>query len=111
MIGERGVTLSGGQRQRLAIARVFLKDPAVVILDEATSAVDTITERLIQESVEQMLKRRTAFIIAHRLSTVKKCDRIVVLEKGRIIQSGTHSQLMRQKGLYSSLHAHNRFRG
>jgi len=110
MLGERGVNLSGGQRQRLAIARVFLKDPAIVILDEATSAVDTITEKLIQESVEKMLKGRTAFIIAHRLSTGKNCDRIVVLSKGRIVQIGTHKELVKQKGLYSSLYLHNKFK-
>ncbi len=100
-VGERGVTLSGGQRQRLAIARVFLKDPPIVVLDEATSAVDTVTERMIQESIERMLEGRTAFIIAHRLSTIRNCSRILVLDEGRVAESGSHEELLaRENGMY-----------
>jgi len=91
-VGERGVKLSGGQKQRLAIARVILKDPAVVILDEATSAVDTVTEKLIQNSIDSLLRNRTSFIIAHRLSTIKKCDRIIVLSDQKIAEMGTHEE-------------------
>jgi ABC-type multidrug transport system fused ATPase/permease subunit len=109
MLGERGVKLSGGQRQRLAIARVFLKDPAIVILDEATSAVDTVTERLIQESIEAMLNGRTAFIIAHRLSTVKNCDRIIVMNAGSVAEIGTHDELMKKQGIYWNLHSTDQF--
>ena len=102
-VGERGATLSGGQRQRLAIARVVLKDPAVVILDEATSAVDTTSERQIQTSIDAMLYKRTAFIIAHRLSTVRKCDRIAVMHGGTIAELGTHEELLAHGGLYKQL--------
>ncbi|NLF39804.1 ABC transporter ATP-binding protein [bacterium] len=102
-VGERGVKLSGGQKQRLAIARVFLKDPPIVILDEATSAVDTKTERLIQEGIERMLHSRTAFIIAHRLSTIKTCDRIIVLGNRRIAEMGSHGELLARRGIYHEL--------
>jgi ATP-binding cassette subfamily B protein len=108
MVGERGVRLSGGQRQRLSIARVFLKDPAVVVLDEATSSVDTITEAEIQSSIEQMLKGRTAFIIAHRLSTIKRCDRIIVLDDKKLIEIGTHAELLKKQGVYYTLHEKSR---
>ncbi|MCX7848244.1 MAG: ABC transporter ATP-binding protein/permease [bacterium] len=108
VVGERGVTLSGGQKQRLALARVFLKDPPIVILDEATSAVDTKTEQLIQEGIERMLKNRTAFIIAHRLSTIKHCDRIIVLSHGTLAEMGTHDQLYAQRGIYFDLCEHNK---
>lgn len=100
VVGERGVTLSGGQRQRLAIARMFLKDPAVVVLDEATSAVDTVTERVVQEGLDRLLRGRTVFVVAHRLATVRHCDRIVVLDRGRIVEEGTHRELLRRRGLY-----------
>jgi ABC-type multidrug transport system fused ATPase/permease subunit len=105
LVGERGVKLSGGQKQRLAIARVFLKDPAIVILDEATSSVDSVTEKLIQQSIDNMLENRTAFIIAHRLSTIQKCDRIIVLANKNIIESGTHEQLLAKKGFYYDMHS------
>ncbi len=108
LVGERGVKLSGGQKQRLALARVFLKDPPIVILDEATSAVDTKTEQLIQEGIERMLKNRTAFIIAHRLSTIKSCDRIFVMSGGTIAESGTHAELYGQRGIYHDLCERNK---
>jgi ATP-binding cassette subfamily B protein len=105
MVGERGVKLSGGQKQRLAIARVFLKDPAIVILDEATSSVDSVTEKLIQQSIDNMLENRTAFIIAHRLSTIEKCDRIAVLCDKKIAEIGNHQQLLDNKGIYYNMHS------
>ncbi len=103
-VGERGVNLSGGQRQRLAIARAVLFDPKILILDEATSALDAESEALVQEALERLMKNRTVFVIAHRLATVRRCDRILVMEKGRIIESGTHSQLLEQQGRYASFY-------
>ena len=103
-VGERGVKLSGGQRQRLAIARVFLKDPAVVILDEATSSLDTASERLVEDAMEELLKGRTTIIIAHRLSTVRRADRVLVLDHGVVTESGTHDALLAAEGLYARLY-------
>ena len=103
-IGEGGSWLSGGQRQRLAIARALLKDAPILILDEATSALDNESEKLVQESLEQLMKGRTTFVIAHRLSTVKNADRILVLDEGVIIEDGSHDELLKNSGLYQSLY-------
>lgn len=104
-IGERGVKLSGGQKQRLSIARVFLKDPAILILDEATSALDNTTEILIQEALDELCKGRTTLVVAHRLSTVKNADRIVVVSDGEITEEGTHHELMELNGTYAKLYS------
>ena len=103
-VGERGVKLSGGQRQRLAIARVFLKNPALVILDEATSSLDSESERLVEEAMEELLVGRSTLIIAHRLSTVLRADRVVVLEHGRVVESGRHADLLDAEGTYAKLY-------
>jgi ATP-binding cassette subfamily B protein/subfamily B ATP-binding cassette protein MsbA len=103
LIGERGVRLSGGQRQRLAIARAVLADPRILILDEATSNLDTESERLIQQSLAELMRGRTSFVIAHRLSTITNADRIVVLQEGRIVESGTHDQLLARRGRYRQM--------
>jgi len=103
-IGERGSKLSGGQRQRIAIARAILKNPRVLILDEATSALDTESEKLVQEALDKLMISRTSFVIAHRLSTVLRADLILVMERGKIVERGTHAELLAMGGLYSKLH-------
>ena len=103
LVGERGVRLSGGQKQRVAIARALLKDPVVLILDEATSALDAESEHLVQGALERLMRGRTTLVIAHRLSTVKQADRVLVLDEGRIVQEGTHAELVGQEGLYRQL--------
>ena len=104
VVGERGVTLSGGQRQRIAIARALLMDPRILILDDSTSSVDTQTEKLIQAALDKLMEGRTTFVIAHRLSTVRRADLILVLDKGRIVERGTHRELLQQGGLYREIH-------
>jgi subfamily B ATP-binding cassette protein MsbA len=103
LVGERGMKLSGGQRQRLAIARVFLKNPAVLILDEATSSLDSESERLVEEAMQLLLQGRSTLIIAHRLSTVLRADRVAVVDRGHVIEQGTHADLLASEGVYSRL--------
>ena len=103
-INEEATNISQGQKQLLTIARVFLKDPAILILDEATSSVDTRTEVLIQESMEKLMKGRTSFIIAHRLSTIRNADVILVMNEGDIVETGTHEELLAKKGFYEKLY-------
>jgi ATP-binding cassette subfamily B protein len=105
IVGERGYKLSGGEKQRVAIARVLLKDPRVLILDEATSALDTVSERLIQAALNRLMEGRTTIAIAHRLSTILRADQILVLDRGRIVERGSHDELLRHEGLYARLYA------
>ena len=109
-VGERGVNLSGGQRQRVAIARAVLLDPKILILDEATSALDSESEALVQEALERLMRDRTVFIIAHRLATVRRADRIVVMERGTLIESGTHEELLARRERYAQFYA-QQFKG
>ena len=104
LVGEKGVNLSGGQRQRIAIARAVLKDPRILILDEATSSLDNESEALVQDALDRLMKGRTTFVVAHRLSTIQKADRILVLDKGRLVEEGTHTALLDKKGLYYHLY-------
>jgi len=105
VIGERGTKLSGGQRQRLSIARALLKNPPIMILDEATSALDNESEILVQEAIERLMEKRTAFVIAHRLSTVRNANKIFVLDRGKIVQQGSHDELIKiENGIYKRLY-------
>jgi ATP-binding cassette subfamily B protein len=104
VVGERGYRLSGGEKQRLALARVILKDPRILVLDEATSSLDSESEALIQEALKRVMAGRTSIVIAHRLSTILAADQILVIDRGRVLARGTHTELLAQKGLYAHLH-------
>src|SRR3569832_404897 len=104
MVGDRGVKLSGGQRQRIAIARAFLKDAPILLLDEATAALDTESEAKVQAALERLMQGRTTLLIAHRLSTVRNADRIYIIEAGKVVEQGSHAALMKAGGLYARLH-------
>ena len=104
MVGERGIRLSGVQRQRIAIARIFLKQPEILILDEATSSLDTESEALVEEALQTVMQERTTMIIAHRLKTVQRADRVLVIDDGRILEEGTHADLVAEGGMYARLY-------
>jgi len=104
IVGDRGIQLSGGQRQRLAIARAMVKNPDLLIFDEATSALDNESEKVVQDAINHALQDRTALVVAHRLSTVRNADRIIVLDKGRVAETGTHEELLALNGLYKKYH-------
>ncbi|MDA3860644.1 MAG: ATP-binding cassette domain-containing protein, partial [Melioribacteraceae bacterium] len=105
IVGERGTKISGGQRQRLSIARALLKNPPIMIFDEATSALDNESEVLVQEAIEHLMKERTTFVIAHRLSTIRNADKIIVMDKGKIVQQGKHDELLADEdGIYKKLY-------
>jgi ATP-binding cassette subfamily B protein len=104
VVGERGYRLSGGEKQRLALARVILKDPKILVLDEATSNLDSESERLIQEALKRVMEKRTSIVIAHRLSTILAADQILVIDRGKIVEKGTHPQLVTKNGLYAHLY-------
>lgn len=106
LVGERGVKLSGGQRQRVAVARAILKDAPILLLDEATSALDSESEKYIQKSLQKLIKGRTTVVVAHRLSTIQNMDRILVIEKGRVVDSGSHRELLSSSPLYQKLWSH-----
>ncbi|MBR3506664.1 MAG: ATP-binding cassette domain-containing protein, partial [Lentisphaeria bacterium] len=102
--GEKGCKLSGGEKQRIALARIILKNPPILVLDEATSALDTVTEKLIQDALNRVMENRTVFAIAHRLSTIRNADLILVMDKGEIVERGTHEELLAMNGRYRKLH-------
>ncbi|HID37706.1 MAG TPA: ATP-binding cassette domain-containing protein, partial [Ghiorsea sp.] len=104
LVGERGVILSGGQRQRLSLARALLKNAPILVLDEATSSLDTESERLVQQAIDKLMHGRTVLVIAHRLSTIRNADKIVVLDAGKIVQTGSHDELLKQGGIYAELY-------
>ena len=106
MVGERGIKLSGGERQRVAIARAILKDAPILLLDEATAALDSESEIAIQRALQALMRNKTVIAIAHRLSTLREMDRILVMDKGAIVEEGSHSELLKKKGLYAELWAH-----
>ena len=105
LVGERGTRLSGGERQRVAIARALLKNPKLLILDEATSSLDVASEAIVQEALDRLMRGRTTLVIAHRLSTIVNADKILVMKQGRIVESGTHQELLASRGLYAELYA------